>query len=65
MGTINVLQLGVTHNETYTAPDATSGRFLLHDTTVVDTSVVYVISPGRFVLLDTNALTTSPSVNVL
>ena len=64
VGTLNVLQLGVTHNETYTAPDG-SGRFLLNDTTVVDTSVVYVLSPGRFVLLDTNPLTTSPSVNVL
>ena len=59
-----MLQLGVTHNETYTMPDG-SGRFLLNDTTVVDTSVVYVLSPGRFVLLDTNPLTTSPSVNIL
>ena len=65
VGTINVLELGVTHNETYTAPDQTSGRFLLNDTTVIDTSVVYTISPGRFVLLDTNPATTSPSVNVL
>ena len=64
VGTLNVLQLGVTHNETYNVPDGT-GRFLLNDTTVVDTSVVYVLSPGRFVLLDTNPLTTSPSVNVL
>ena len=65
VGTINVLTLGVTHNDTYTAPDATSGRFLFNDTTVVDTSVIYAISPGRFVLLDTNPLTTSPSVTVL
>ena len=65
VGTLNVLQLGVIHNETYTAPDSVSGRFLLNDQTVVDTSVVYVISPGRFVLLDTNPLTTSPSVNIL
>ena len=65
VGTLNVLQAGVTHNETYTAPDAVTGRFVLNDTTVVDTSVVYVISPGRFVLLDTNPATTSPSVNVL
>ncbi len=65
VGTLNVLQLGVTHNETYTAPDSTSGRFLLNDTTVIDTSVVYILSPGRFVLLDTNPATTSPSVNIL
>ena len=65
VGTLNVLTLGVTHNDTYTAPDPTSGRFLFNDTTVVDTSTVYVISPGRFVLLDTNPLTTSPSVTVL
>ena len=65
VGTINVLQLGVTHNDTYTTPDSVTGRFFLNDTTVVDQSVVYVISPGRFVLLDTNPLTTSPSVTVL
>ena len=65
VGTLNVLQVGTIHNDTYTAPDATSGRFVLNDTTVIDQSVVYVISPGRFVLLDTNPATTSPSVNVL
>ncbi len=65
VGTINVLTLGVGHNDTYTAPDPTTGRFFFNDTTVADTSVVYVISPGRFVLLDTNPATTSPSVTVL
>ena len=65
VGTLNVLQIGAMHNETYTAPDQVSGRFLLNDTTVLDQSVVYVISPGRFVLLDTNPATTSPSVTVL
>jgi hypothetical protein len=44
----------------YTAPDA-YGRFTLGATGVV----IYAITPNRFVLLDTNALTTSPSVAVL
>ena len=68
VGTINVLQTGIIHHDTYTGADANTpadGRFFLNDTTVVDTSVLYVISPGRFVLLDTNPLTTSPTVNVL
>jgi hypothetical protein len=60
VGTINVLELGVTSTSPYTAPDA-YGRFTLGASGVV----IYTITPNRFVLLDTNALTTSPSVAVL
>jgi hypothetical protein len=61
VGNLNLLQLGVTTNFTYTLTDATAGRFALNGTA----DVVYAISPSRFVLLDTNATTTSPSVAVL
>jgi len=67
VGTINVLQLGVTANSTYTLSDnnsnvtaATAGRYVLAD----GTTVIYAISPGRFVVVDTNALTTSPGVSL-
>jgi len=59
VGTINVLQLGVTTTSTYTTPDATTGRFTL------GTNAVYAISPNRFVLVDTNPLTTSPTITLL
>jgi len=67
VGTLNVLQLGVTGTTTYSLSDnnanvtpATAGRYLLGD----GTTVIYAISPGRFVLVDTNALTTSPGVSL-
>jgi hypothetical protein len=60
VGTLNVLQLGVTSTYNYTAPDPQTGRFFLNGSTVI-----YAINPDRFVLLDTNPLTTSPSVSVL
>jgi len=67
VGTLNVLQLGVTGNTTYNLSDnnsnvtaATAGRYVLGD----GTTVIYAISPGRFVLVDTNALTTSPGVSL-
>jgi hypothetical protein len=60
VGTINVLQLGTTATYPYTAPDA-YGRFTLGTTGLV----IYAITPNRFVLLDTSALTTSPAVAVL
>jgi hypothetical protein len=60
VGTLNILELGVISTQPYTAPDA-YGRFTLGATGVV----IYAITPNRFVLLDTNALTTSPSVAVL
>lgn len=67
VGTLNILQLGVTGSTTYSLSDnnsnvtaATAGRYLLGD----GTTVVYAISPGRFVLVDTNALTTSPGVSL-
>jgi hypothetical protein len=60
VGTLNVLQLGTTGTGTYTTPDATTGVFTLNTTTYL-----YTINPGRFALLDTNPLTTSPSVAIL
>jgi hypothetical protein len=60
VGTLNLLQLGVTATYPYTLTDATAGRFLLGTTIVV-----YEIAPGRFVLVDTNPLTTSPSISLL
>ena len=60
VGNINLLQLGVTNTNTYTLTDATAGRYLLGTTTVI-----YAISPDRFVLVDTSPLTTSPSVSLL
>ncbi|WP_175529087.1 beta strand repeat-containing protein [Granulicella pectinivorans] len=60
VGTINILQLGVTGTQNYTLTDATAGRYLLGSSTVI-----YAISPTRFVLLDTSALSTSPSVVLL
>jgi hypothetical protein len=62
VGTINVIELGQTSTQPYTAPNATSGRFTLGTAGNV---VIYAITPNRFVLLDTNPLTTSPSVAVL
>ncbi len=59
VGTINLLQLGVTNTSNYTLTDATAGRFTM------GTSVIYAINPNRFVLLDTSPLTTSPSVVLL
>ncbi|WP_353069006.1 putative Ig domain-containing protein [Tunturibacter empetritectus] len=59
VGTINVLQLGVTSTMNYNLTDATAGRY------TYGTSVLYAISPSRFVLLDTSILSTSPSVALL
>jgi hypothetical protein len=60
VGNLNVIQLGTTANSSYTLSNAAEGRYTLGATTVV-----YAISPGRFVLLDTNPLATSPSVTLL
>ena len=60
VGNINLLQLGVTSNYNYSLTDPTAGRYLLGATTVV-----YAISPSRYVLLDTNPLLTSPSVAII
>jgi hypothetical protein len=60
VGTINVIELGQTSTQPYTAPNSTTGRF-----TLGPTDVIYAITPNRFVLLDTNPTTTSPSVAVL
>ncbi|MEO6804493.1 MAG: putative Ig domain-containing protein [Granulicella sp.] len=68
-GSLNLLTLGTPGSGTYTyspnlAPldftnPATVGRY------VYGTNVIYEISPGRFVLVDTNPLTTSPTVTLL
>ncbi len=62
VGTLNVVTLGSTSSQTYTAPDPTTGRFTLG---TGGTVVLYAITPNRFVLLDTSALTTSPAVSLL
>ncbi len=68
VGTLNVLQLGTTTTTTYSlsdpnnnVPAATAGRYVLGD----GTTVIYAISPDRFVMVDTNPLTTSPGVSLL
>lgn len=68
VGTLNVLQLGVSGSTTYSLSNpngnvtpATAGRYVLAD----GTTVLYAISPNRFVLVDTNSLSTSPGVSVL
>ncbi len=60
VGTINVLQAGVTNTSTYNLAPAADGRFTLGATTVL-----YEIAPGRFVLVDTSVTTTSPSISLL
>jgi hypothetical protein len=62
VGTLNIIQLGQTSTQPYSTPNATSGRFTLGADGYI---VLYAITPNRFVLLDTNPLTTSPSVAVL
>jgi large repetitive protein len=59
-GTLNVLQTDVTNTTTYSLTDATAGRFILGTT-----FVIYEIAPGRFVMVDTNILTTSPGISLL
>jgi hypothetical protein len=68
VGTINVLHLGASGSTTYSLSDpnnivspGTAGRYVLGD----GTTVIYAISPNRFVEVDTNPLTTSPGVTVL
>jgi hypothetical protein len=59
VGTVNLLELGVSSTSSYSLTDATAGRY------AYGTSVLYAISPTRFVLLDTGILSTSPSVALL
>jgi hypothetical protein len=60
VGNLNLLQADFTTTSTYYLTDATAERFVF-DTTVV----IYEIEPGRFVLVDTNVLDTSPSISLL
>jgi len=59
IGTVNVLELGVTSTNAYNLTDTTAGRY------TYGTSVIYAISPSRFVLLDTSIVSTSPSIALL
>ncbi|WP_254064026.1 putative Ig domain-containing protein [Granulicella sp. S190] len=59
VGNINLLSLDVTSTNPYTLTDAIAGRY------TYGTDVIYAITPTRFVLVDTNALTTSPSITLL
>jgi hypothetical protein len=60
VGNLNLIQLGTSGTSTYAVSDAAAGRFTLGASTVI-----YEISPSSFVLLDTNPLTTSPSVALI
>ncbi len=59
VGTVNVLKLGVSGNLNYSLQSSSTGIY------TAGTYVIYAISPTRFVLLDENPLTTSPSVVLL
>ncbi|MEZ2347772.1 beta strand repeat-containing protein [Terriglobus sp. RCC_193] len=60
VGNLNILQLGVTGNGTYSLSDAAAGRYLINGT-----RVVYALSPGRFVVLEGGALSTAPYTALL
>ena len=60
VGTLNVLQLGVTQANTYTLTDGAAGRYNLGNY-----GTIYAIAPGRFVLLQTDAVGTSPYIALL
>jgi hypothetical protein len=60
VGTLNILNLGVSGSQNYSLTDAAAGRYLLGGSTVI-----YAIAPGRYVLIDTNPLSTSPYVALL
>ena len=60
VGTINLLQLGIAGSFPYSLTSATFGTYQLGAT-----DVIYAIAPNRFVLLDTNATTTSPSAALI
>lgn len=67
VGTVNLPQLGTPSTTTYqlsdTSPNnpATTGRYLLGD----GTTVLYAISPNRFVLVNTSVVATAPGVTLL
>ena len=60
VGTLNVLQLGVPGADNYALTDATAGRYLLGAS-----RVIYAIAPGRFVLLETDIVSTTPYIALL
>lgn len=63
VGNINILNLGTAQNTTYTLSpnDTTTGRYVLAD----GTTVLYAISPNRFVMVNTSPTEVSPGVSVL
>ncbi|WP_198137590.1 Ig domain-containing protein [Terriglobus sp. TAA 43] len=60
VGNLNILQLGISGSATYSLTDAAGGRYLLNDG-----SVVYALSPGRFVVLKGGSLSTAPYTAIL
>jgi len=60
VGNLNILQLGVGGNANYSVTDATGGRYLLNDGTII-----YALSPGRFVVLKGGLLSTAPYTAIL
>lgn len=60
VGTLNVLQLGVAGSANYFLTDAIAGRYLLGTS-----RVIYAIAPGRFVLLEADAVSTTPYIALL
>ena len=60
VGTVNLINLGVTGTATYNITDGVAGRYQLSTN-----EVVYAIAPGRFVLLEPEVLNTSAYVALL
>ncbi|MGI4758664.1 MAG: beta strand repeat-containing protein, partial [Janthinobacterium lividum] len=60
IGTLNVLQLGIAGSANYFLTDAIAGRYLLGTS-----RVIYAIVPGRFVLLEADAVSTTPYIALL
>jgi hypothetical protein len=66
VGTLNVLQLGVAGSSTYTqTTNATYDPAQVGEYTLSDGTTIYAIAPGRFVLLNPGALSTSPYIVLL
>jgi hypothetical protein len=62
VGTLNLIEIDQTSTNPYTTPNATTGRFTAGPG---GSDVIFAINPDRYVLVDTDILTTSPSVAVL
>jgi hypothetical protein len=62
VGTINLIEIGQTSTNPYSTPNSVTGRFTAGP---AGSDVLFAINPNRYVLVDTDVLTTSPSVAVL